>query len=71
MLPSIAPYFTSPWVDYLICEKYYLLFKKFFCTDWYSRSLKTFQTYLFGNNITGIENMITNCLQSQALILSA
>lgn len=42
MLPSIAPYFTSSWVDYLICEKYYILFRKFFCTDWYSKNLKIF-----------------------------
>lgn len=50
MLPSIAPYFTSSWVDYLLCEKYFLLFKKFSCTDWYKRNLKLFETYIPMNN---------------------
>lgn len=46
MLASLAPYFTSQWMDYLICEKYYILFKKFFCTDFYSKSLKPFEIYI-------------------------
>lgn len=44
IIPSIAPCFTSLWADYVICEKYYLLFKKFLCTDWYKKSLKAFRS---------------------------
>lgn len=50
MVSSIAPYFTSPWVDYLICEKYYILFKKFFCTDWYRKNLKMLDSYFQTKN---------------------
>lgn len=71
MLPSIAPYFTSPWVDYLICEKYFILFKKFFCTDWYSKNLKTFESYLATRNSSILENILTNSLTTQLLILNA
>ena len=39
--PLLAPYFRSRWADSLICEKYMFLFKKFFCTDWYLRGVKS------------------------------
>ena len=66
IIPSIAPCFTSSWADYLICEKYYLLFKKFLCTDWYSKSLKNFKNLKI-SNITGILSQANTTLSSLQL----
>lgn len=51
MLASMTPYFTSPWVDYLICYKYYLMFKKYFSTEWYRKNVRAFENYIKNDNI--------------------
>ncbi len=41
--PVILPFFKGRWADSLICEKYFLLFKKFFSTKWYLSVLSSFE----------------------------
>jgi hypothetical protein len=71
MLPSLAPYFTSEWMDYLLCERYYILFRKFFCTDWYNKNLKSFEGSVNNGTVALIENFIVNALTTQQLVLNA
>jgi hypothetical protein len=71
MLASLAPYFTSQWMDYLICEKYDILFKKFFCTDWYNKTLKVFEAFAKTGSIAAVDAAISGALSSQALVLNA
>lgn len=42
MISSLTPYFRSRWIDETACRKYYYLFKKFFSTEWYNKSLAKF-----------------------------
>ena len=65
----MLPYFQYPWADYLLCEKYYLLSKKFFSTDWYSKTLKSFKSLL--PNLKKIENFVSNLIPGQLVQISA
>ncbi len=41
---SLIPYFKSDWADYLLYQKYFFLFKKFYCTEWYNKGLKAYNS---------------------------